>query len=176
MMFAALATATVADTTAYMFSSLLYIPDPANRCFRYQEMAFRIIVEKGSRDDQITTTWFSDGALGLCKGVSTLGALANAGGDLATGTCHLNFKVLSGSILGAAPASSSTQCSPGTYTVRHPAGAKSCIACTSGYAVASDGKSCSKCTGSSYTDFWGSAKCLPCERPDYGNTYCYSRH
>lgn len=157
-----------------MFQSLLYIPDPAASYGVVESTAFRVIVEKGSRADSITTTWVRDGALGLCKGPSSLAAVVNAGRDLSTGTCRLDFKVLSGSILGAAPASSSVQCSSGTYTVKHPAGAKSCIACQPGYTVASDSKSCIQCTGKSYSDTWGAAKCLPCEQPDYGSTYCYS--
>jgi hypothetical protein len=164
-----------ADTTAYMFKSLLYVPASDPTTGSGMDTTFRVIVEKGSRADQIATVWFRDGSFGACNS-SPSTAKDSAGGDLATGTCRLNFKVLSGSILGAAPASSSTQCSPGTYTVRHPAGAKSCIACTTGYAVASDGKSCSKCMGNSYTNSWGGPKCLPCDPPAtvYDNTYCYT--
>jgi hypothetical protein len=154
-----------------MFESLLYVPDPAASYGMGEDTAFRVIVEQGSRDDQITTLWFRDGALGLCKGPSSLAASVNAGGDLAAGTCRLNFKVVSGSILGAA-ASSSAQCSLGTYTVKHPAGAKSCVACAPGSAAATDGKSCSPCEGDSYTDSWGNARCLPCAEPMYGNSYC----
>jgi hypothetical protein len=155
-----------------MFESLLYIPDlTAEYGIQVDgDTAFRVIVEKGDRADQITTTWFRDGALGLCTGPSSLAALANAGGDLATGTCRMKFKVLSGAILGAA-ANSNTPCSAGTYAVKHPAGIKSCIACQPGSASI-DGKSCSQCTDQSYADNWGASKCMPCEEPAYGNTYC----
>jgi hypothetical protein len=131
-------------------------------------MTFRVIVEKGARADQITTTWFSDGSFNKCPRVTSLAARDTAGGDLATGICKLTFKVTSGSILGAA-ASSSTQCGAGTYAVNHAAGVRSCIACPPGFAVASDGKSCSQCAGRSYTALWGSVKCSPCEMPGRGD-------
>jgi hypothetical protein len=164
-----------ADSTAYVFQSLLSAP-PANASSDsyVDRIAFRVILEKGSRADQISTTWFRDGSIGNCPHVTSLAARSTAGGDLATGTCRLTFKVVSGSILGAAAASSSGQCPAGTFTVSHAAGAKSCIACPPGYAVASDGKSCSQCTGNSYTSTWGSVKCLPCSQPDYDHSYCYT--
>jgi hypothetical protein len=164
-----------ADSTAYVFQSLLSIPPPGNSTDTYVDrIAFRVIMEKGNRADQITTTWFRDGSIGNCPRVTSLAARSTAGGDLATGTCRLNFKVVSGSMLGAAAASSSTQCPAGTFTVNHPAGAKSCIACPPGYVVASNGKSCSQCAGNTYTDTWGSVKCLPCKQPTSDNSYCYT--
>jgi hypothetical protein len=165
----------LADTTAYMFKSLLYVLGASSSAgVTGEDATFRVLVEKGTRDDQITTVWFRDAGYGTCTTATPSStARDNAGGDLAAGTCRLNFKVVSGSILGAA-ASSSVQCSAGTYTVKHQAGAKSCIACPPGYAVARDGKSCSHCTDKSYTDTWGSVKCFPCDEPVYDNTYCYS--
>lgn len=166
---------TVLDSTAYLFQSLLSAPPPGTSPDAYiDRIAFRVILEKGSRPDQISTTWFRDGSIGNCPYVTSLSARRTAGGDLATGTCRLTFKVMSGSILGAAAASGSTQCTAGTYTVNHAAGARSCIACPPGNVVASDGKSCSPCTGNSYTNTWGAAKCLPCQNPSYSNDYCFS--
>jgi hypothetical protein len=69
-----------------MFQSLLYVPNPA-AAYGIEDTAFRVIIEKGSRADQITATWLRDGALGLCNAPSSLAALAHAGGDLANGTC-----------------------------------------------------------------------------------------
>lgn len=166
---------TVLDSTAYLFQSLLSAPPPGTSPDAYiDRIAFHVILEKGSRPDQISTTWFRDGSMGNCPYVTSLSARRTAGGDLATGTCRLTFKVVSGSILGAAAASSSTQCPAGTYTVNHAAGARSCIACPPGNVVAKDGKSCSQCTGNSYTNTWAAAKCLPCQNPSYGNDYCFS--
>jgi hypothetical protein len=164
------------DSTAYAFQSILSVPPPGGSSTDtyVDRVTFRVIVEKGARADQITTTWFRDGSVGNCPGVTSLAVRDTAGGDLATGICRLTFKVASGSILGAAAASIGNQCAAGTYAVKHPAGATSCIACPPGYAVASDGKSCSQCTGNSYTATWGSVKCLPCEQPDYDKSYCYS--
>jgi hypothetical protein len=157
-----------------MFQSLLYIPDPAAPYGIGEDTSFRVIVEKGSRADQITTTWFRDGALGFCNVGSSLAALANAGGDMATGTCRMKFNVVSGSILGAA-ANTNVPCSAGTYAVQHPAGAKSCIACQPGF-IGVDGKSCKQCTDKSFADAWGATKCLPCEGSSYEDRGLYESY
>lgn len=81
------------DSTAFVFLSMLRTPPPPGSNLQLDTSTWRVLVSKGEANNQIKPVWFRDGSTGQCPKSTSLSVRAQAGGDLAGGTCQLNFKV-----------------------------------------------------------------------------------
>jgi hypothetical protein len=137
---------------------------PAEVLPRTQQTAgYSIIAQAGAAPGTITTTWFRDNSVGAdCM----LTALSGSVTPQDSSTCQLDFKVVGGSVLGAA-AAATAGCPAGFHAVKQGQGsaaAVGCIACGPGSVFDAAAGGCKPCSGAkAWQGWWGDvASCSSC--------------